>query len=135
MRNIFDIAFTSGKKRKAFPIAVKRLEWLLASGNRKAINEYKKTGKFDETVHSKCRECGKVLRWGTHTYDFDHKDNNPSNNRQSNCVLYCTACHRAITKRIVVKERGFGGIVLGTKTKMRRKGKVGYKKPKGTRKK
>ena len=134
MVNIFDMAFPSRKKRKAFPIAVKRMEWLEASGNRKAKNEYKKTGKFDETVHSKCRKCKKELRWETHTYDFDHKDNNPSNNRQSNCVLYCTACHRAITKPIVVKERGFGGIVLGTKTKMARSGKVGYKKPKSKKK-
>lgn len=135
MRNIFDLAFGSGKKRKAFPIAVKRMEWLGASGNRKAKNEYKKTGKFDETVHSKCRMCGKELRWGTHTYDFDHKNNTPSDVRQSNCVLYCTACHRAITKAIKVKERDSLGIFTGRyKTKMARLGKVGYKKPKSKKK-
>jgi len=135
MVNIFDMAFPSRKKRKAFPIAVKRMEWLEASGNRKAKNEYKKTGKFDETVHSKCRECKKELRWGTHTYDFDHKNNTPSDVRQSNCVLYCTACHREVTKVIKVKERDSFGIFTGRYiTKMGRLGKAGYEKPKSKKK-
>ena len=131
MVNIFDMAFPSGKKRKAFPIAVKRMEWLEASGNRKAKNEYKKTGKFDETVHSKCRECKKELRWGNGTYNFDHFDNNSANNRQSNCYLVCRNDHGGATKIEKRKVRGIGGIVLGHKSYKR---KVGYKKPKSKKK-
>lgn len=61
----------------------------------------------------------------------DHKDNNTANNRQSNCYLVCRNCHGKATKFKTVKVRDVFGIPVGVK---KLKLKVGYKKPKSTKK-
>ena len=115
--------FETPKRRKPFSINTKRIEWLLAAG--RDPDKYFETGKFYKTSY--CRKCKRRLIWGEGSYDFDHKDNNPANNRQGNCYLVCKNCHGKATKTKTVKQRGMFGEVVGHKTI---KLKVGYKKPK-----
>ena len=110
------------KVRKPFAPNTKRIEWLLASG--RDPDKYFETGKFYKTSY--CRKCKRRLIWGDGSYDFDHKDNNSANNRQSNCYLVCKVCHGKHTKTKVIKERDYFGQVVGHKTI---KLKTGYKKP------
>jgi hypothetical protein len=44
--------------------------------------------------HHKCLKCNKLLN----VVDFDHKDNDRSNNRESNCVALCPNCHAIKTR-------------------------------------
>ena len=106
------------KRRKPFRLSTKKIEWLKAASR-------DPEGKFYKT--SKCRNCGIKLTWGDGRYNFDHKDNNPANNRQSNCYLVCRNCHGAATKIDKIKQIDALGIPVGHKTIKR---KVGYKKPK-----
>ncbi|MFC2019311.1 hypothetical protein ACFLU4_05065 [Chloroflexota bacterium] len=107
--------FIDEKKRKDFADSTKKSEWLLAGGR-------DPKGEFSET--SKCRGCGLLLTWGDKRYEFDHFDNDNSNNRQSNCRVVCLFCHRQATGIKVINENiGFG--YSGKKTI---KLKVGYKK-------
>lgn len=115
--------FGTEKSRKPFSINTKRIEWLLAAG--RDPEKYFETGKFYKTSY--CRKCKERLLWGDGSYDFDHKDNNPANNKQSNCFLVCKICHGKATKVKVIKQRGFLGETVGYKTI---KLKVGYKKRK-----
>ena len=111
------------KKRKPFSTKTKKIEWMIASGRK----VYDKSGKLRFVKTSKCRVCGTTLRWGDRTYNFDHKDNNPMNNSQTNCYIVCRNCHGKYT---VIKKRrikGMFGQTVGYKTI---KKKVGYKKPK-----
>ena len=124
MFNLFDTT----KRRKPFSTNTKRIEWLLAAG--RDPDKYFETGKFYKTSY--CRKCKRRLIWGEGSYDFDHKDNNPANNRQSNCHLVCKVCHGKATKTKIIKERDIFGGVVGHKTI---KLKVGYKKPKKVAKK
>lgn len=111
------------KKRKPFSTKTKKIEWMLASGQK----VYDSSGKMRFVKTSKCRVCKRPLTWGDRTYDFDHKDNNPANNSQRNCRLVCKVCHgkHTITKKRKIK--GFFGATMGYETIKR---KVGYKKPK-----
>lgn len=112
-----------GKKRKPFTTKTKKTEWMLAAGQR----VFDSSGKRRFVKTSKCRICGTPLKWGDRRYNFDHKDNNPANNSQTNCYLVCRNCHG---KHTVIKKRkvkGFLGETVGYKTI---KKKVGYKKPK-----
>ena len=113
-----------GKKisrRKAFKTSTKKMEWMSAGGRdplKWSTNFVKK---------SKCRKCKRPLTWGDRSYEFDHKDNNNSNNSQRNCYLVCRVCHgkaTVVTKK-KVRDR-FTGMVTSHKTI---KKKVGYKKP------
>ena len=111
-----------GTERKPFKTKTKKIEWMLASGQK----VYDSSGKMRFVKTSKCRVCKRPLTWGDRTYDFDHKDNNPANNSQSNCRVVCKVCHG---KHTVVKKRkikGLFGETVGHKTI---KKKVGYKKP------
>ncbi len=122
---MFDF-FGTEKRRKNFTVATKKIEWMKAAG--RDPDEYIKNKKFYKT--SKCRQCGLKLTWGDRRYDFDHKDNNSSNNSQKNCYLVCKTCHGGATKIEKQKVRDpFFGDVVGHKTIKR---KVGYKKPKKT---
>jgi len=109
------------KERRAFSIRTKKTEWMEAGGH--AASEYLEKGKFFKT--SKCRSCSKRLVWGDGTYDFDHKDNDRSNDRRSNCWLVCKNCHGKNTKGKTVRKLGIFGEVIGFK---RLALKVGYKK-------
>lgn len=44
----------------------------------------------------KCAKCKKILR----IYDFDHKNNDRSNNSYSNCQALCLICHAMKTRKI-----------------------------------
>ena len=99
---------------------------MIASGRK----VYDKSGKLRFVKTSKCRECKRPLTWGDRKYVFDHKDNNPANNRQTNCYLVCRICHGAVTVTKKRKIKGFLGETVGYKTI---KKKVGYKKPKKTK--
>jgi len=112
-----------GKKRKPFSTKTKKIEWMLASGQK----VYDKSGKLRFVKTSKCRVCKRPLTWGDRTYDFDHKDNNPANNSQRNCRLVCKVCHG---KHTVIKKRRVKGIFGDTVGYKTIKKKVGYKKPK-----
>jgi len=100
---------------------------MLAAGRKK--EEYTEKKKFYKT--SKCRRCKKKLTWDNKIYDFDHRDNNPANNRQGNCLLLCVECHRKLTKKETwrIVDR-LTGEVVGHETKM---AKVGLKKRKRTK--
>jgi len=102
---------------------IKKIEWMLAAGR----NPYDKSGRLRFIKTSKCRVCGDTLKWGDRTYEFDHKDNNPANNMQTNCFLVCRKCHGKATVIKKRKIKGLFGQTVGYKTI---KEKVGYKKPK-----
>lgn len=119
---MFDL-FGTSKRRKPFSMTTKKVEWMMAAG--RDPDEYLEKGKFYKTSY--CRKCKTRLIWGDGRYNFDHRDNNPANNRQSNCYLVCKNCHGKATKTKVIKQRGIFGEVVGYKTI---KLKVGYKKRK-----
>ena len=114
--------FEEEKSRKSFSMKTKKIEWMIASGKR----VYDKSGKLSFVKTSKCRRCKRPLRWGSRAYDFDHKDNNPSNNSQTNCYLVCKVCHGEAT---VLKKRRIKNIFGETVGYETIKKKVGYKKP------
>jgi hypothetical protein len=120
---LFD--FGEEKRRKPFTLKQKRVEWLQAAG-------HDPEGKFYKT--SKCRnpKCRRRLVWGEGSYDFDHKDNNPANNRQSNCYLVCKICHGKATK---IEVRKYEHTLTGERIYKTVKKKVSYKKPKAKPKK
>lgn len=97
------------------------MEWMSSAGK----DPLKWRSDFVQT--SKCRKCQTILRWGDRRYDFDHKDNNPANNSQSNCFLVCKNCHGHATLTKKRKIKGFLGVTVGHQTI---KKKIGYKKPK-----
>ncbi len=115
-------SFGTQKKRKPFKTSTKKMEWMSAAGK----DPLQWRTNFVKT--SRCRWCKGTLTWGDRTYDFDHKDNNPVNNSQSNCYLVCRNCHgkHTVVGKRKVKDR-FLGITIGHKTY---KKKFGYKKPK-----
>lgn len=118
VRNIFEPKYDiyTGKrikKRKAFKTSTKKREWNKAAG--RSEDDFKST--------SKCRYCKRRLTWGSRTYDFDHKDNNPSNNSQKNCYLLCKVCHGKHT--VLAKRKKY--TITGVKYETIKK-KVGYKK-------
>jgi len=115
------------KKRKPFSTKTKKIEWMLAAGKNPYDTRARDSGKLRFVKTSKCRECGTRLTWGDRTYEFDHKDNNPANNSQTNCYLVCRNCHGKATVIKKRKIKGFFGQTIGHKTI---KKKVGYKKPK-----
>jgi 5-methylcytosine-specific restriction endonuclease McrA len=45
--------------------------------------------------HHKCAKCNRLLN----VVDYDHKDGNRSNNKESNCVALCPNCHAVKTRR------------------------------------
>ena len=104
------------KERKNFKVSDKKLEWNLSAGRDKS--NFKST--------SKCRVCKTHLTWGNRTYEFDHKNNNNSDNRQENCYLVCRNCHGKNTVIGKRKITNLLGQTIGYKTI---KKKVGYKKP------
>ena len=125
---IVDI-FGFGKERKEFGIRTKRIEWLKAAGKRGELIllKYLADGRVPKTMPpSQCRKCKRSLKWGSGTYNHDHKNNDSTNNSQSNCYLVCRNCHGEATKTKVIRTRDFMGEVVGHKTI---KLKVGYKKP------
>ena len=99
------------------------MEWMSAGGH----DSLKWRTNFVKT--SKCRKCGRTLTWGDRTYDFDHKDNNPANNSQSNCFLVCKYCHGKATKIVKIKSNSLFGPRYKTI-----KRKESYKKPRSTSK-
>jgi hypothetical protein len=111
------------KKRKQFRISTKKMEWMSAGGH----DPLKWRTNWVKT--SKCRKCHRILTWGDRSYDFDHKDNNPSHNSQSNCFLVCKSCHGKATKIIKIKTSSLFGSEYKTI-----KRKVSYKKPRKTKK-
>lgn len=109
-------------RRKDFKTSFKKMEWMSAAG-KDALK-----WKTDFVKKSKCRNCPRQLTWRDGTYDFDHKDNNPSNNSQRNCYLVCKVCHgrNTVIKKKKIKDK-FTGMTIGYKTIKR---KTGYKKSK-----
>ena len=93
---------------------------------------YTEKGTFYKTSRCHNPKCRRKMTWGDRTYDFDHKDNNSSNNSQKNCFLVCKICHGKVTVIKKRKVRGLMGDVIGHETI---KKKVGYKKPKPKKKK
>lgn len=111
-------------KRKAFNISTKKIEWNKAAG--RAEDDFKTT--------SKCRKpsCRRKLIWGSRTYDFDHFNNNPADNSQKNCRLFCKSCHGNLT--VIGKRKKKSKLTGYTTGYTTIKKKVGYKKPKKTKK-
>jgi hypothetical protein len=62
-------------KRKGFPQSVKQ--------------------KTLEKQHHKCANCKRLLD----VVDYDHKNGNRSDNKQSNCLALCPNCHADKTRR------------------------------------
>ncbi len=115
--------FEDKKQRKNFAQKTKKTEWLSASKDFEAFNQYIKFNKFDETVVSYCRECNTSLVWKSGKYEFDHKNNQNYNNSQNNCYLLCRNCHGEHTKIDKIKINK----PFGTEYKTIKR-KVGYKK-------
>ena len=65
--------------------------------------KYRERQYFTESVkehildkqHHKCADCNRLLN----VVDYDHKDNNRSNNKESNSVALCPNCHAVKTRR------------------------------------
>ena len=112
-------------ERKPFSMTTKRIEWMDAVGRNPM--EYILAKKFSKTSY--CRNCGAKLTWGGRGYNFDHFDNNPTNNKQENCYLACATCHQRATKIEKRPIKGILGTVIGYKTVKRL---IGYKKAKRT---
>jgi hypothetical protein len=108
------------KERKPFSLQTQKRVWLKAGGHNP---DNWRTG-FIKTSY--CMRCGLKLTWKGGSYNFDHKNNNEADNRESNCYLACRNCHGKVTvvKKKVVRDR-YTGWVVGHKTY---KKKVGYKK-------
>ena len=49
---------------------------------------------FDKQRH-KCGHCKRLLN----LVDYDRKDNDRSNNKESNCIALCPNCHAIKTRR------------------------------------
>jgi len=49
----------------------------------------------------KCKDCGNK----SDVFDYDHIDNNSSNNSLKNCQALCPACHARKTRNIKKKNR------------------------------
>jgi len=109
--------------RRNFTITTKRIEWISSAGG--DVGRYLRDKKFVKT--SKCRRCKRKLVWGDHSYEFDHKDNNSSNNSQRNCYLVCRICHGKATK---IDKRAIRDVFGGISGYQTIKKKVSYKKPK-----
>jgi len=66
------------------------------------VRKHRKRQCFTESIkertlnkqHHKCLKCNKLLN----VVDYDHKDNDRSNNRESNCVELCPNCHAIKTR-------------------------------------
>src|SRR6266487_4558383 len=64
--------------------------------------KYRERQYFTESVkehildkqHNKCADCNRLLN----VVDYDHKDNNRSNNKESNSVALCPNCHAVKTR-------------------------------------
>ena len=119
--------FDEAPSRRNFSITQKKIEWMDAAG--RDIVQFLRDKKFFKTSYCRVKTCKRKLTWGDRSYDFDHKDNNPANNSQSNCYLVCRICHGKATKIEKRAVRGIFGEVEGYKTIKR---KVGYKKPKSS---
>ncbi len=61
---------------------------------RKGFPQYVKENIMRKQDH-KCAHCKKYLK----VYDFDHKNGNRSDNRESNCQALCPNCHAIKTRR------------------------------------
>ena len=65
--------------------------------------KYRERQYFSESVkenildkqHHRCGHCNRLLN----VVDYDHKDNDRSNNKESNCVALCPNCHADKTRR------------------------------------
>ncbi len=69
--------------------------WLLISKSQKQKRKHFSEIVRRETIHrqnGRCKRCKKRLE--AYGVDADHKDNNRTNNKASNCVILCTPCHR-----------------------------------------
>ena len=120
--------FDEPPARRNFTLTRKKIEWMDAAG--KNVAEYlRDKTRFVKTSYCRVKTCRRKLTWGDGTYNFDHKDNNSSNNSQRNCFLVCRICHGKATKIEKRAERDILGNVAGYKTI---KKKVSYKKPKST---
>jgi hypothetical protein len=64
--------------------------------------KYRERQYFSESVkenildkqHHKCAQCNRLLN----VVDYDHKDGDRSNNKESNCVALCPNCHAVKTR-------------------------------------
>jgi len=69
--------------------------WVLVSKSSKEKRKYFSQVVRREVIHKqkgKCARCKrKLVAYG---FDVDHKNNNPSNNKLSNCQVLCVPCHR-----------------------------------------
>ena len=80
-------------------IAIVASAWKFRHRSRK----YRKRLGFSDNIkertlakqHHRCSSCNKLLN----VVDFDHKDNNRSNNEASNCMALCPNCHAIKTRR------------------------------------
>ena len=111
--------------RKEFKTSTRKRVWMKAVGHNPDLwrTNFIKTSKC---MNPRCT-IKKKLIWGDKTYEFDHKDNNSSNNSEKNCFLVCLFCHSKVTVRgpnKLIRDK-FTGMVIQEKAT---KKKVGYKK-------
>jgi hypothetical protein len=82
-----------------FLIGVGMLYFLIKSRKKFVIRQYfssKVKSQILKKQNYKCATCKKFLS----VYDFDHKDNDRSNNSYSNCQALCPICHAIKTRKI-----------------------------------
>ena len=123
----YDLSYPSlgenKKKRRPFKKSTKKIEWMRAAGR----DPY---SPFVKTSYCRNPRCRRKLIWGDRSYEFDHRDNNSSNNSQKNCCLVCNICHARAT---VIKKRKITGLMGTTIGHQTYKKKVSYKKSRKTK--
>jgi hypothetical protein len=112
------------KARRPFSTQTKKRVWMKA-GNHNPENW--RVG-FVKTSYCMSPRCRKKLSWDKkYEFEFDHKNNDSSNNSEKNCFIVCNDCHKKHTQFGSRAEYNAVGMYIG---KRRFKKKVGYKKVK-----
>jgi hypothetical protein len=69
--------------------------WMLVSKSFKEKRKHFTEAVRREVIRNQKGKCARCKRKLTpYGFDLDHRNNNPSNNKSSNCQVLCTICHR-----------------------------------------
>src|SRR3989344_648754 len=87
--------FKEKKQRRNFKDSIKKRVWMKCGNH----DPEKYKIKFIKTSYCMNKKHRKKLNWDKkYQFQWDHIDNNPSNDKEKNCGLLCNDCHRKFTK-------------------------------------
>lgn len=125
MNKLSSLFINNTPTKRRFKVSTKKRVWMKA---RKNDPDKWRTG-FIKTSYCMNKNCKKQLKWDKrHEFEFDHLNNDPSNNSEKNCFLVCNDCHKKHT--VIGKRRQYNQLGMFTRYQTIRK-KVGYKKKRG----